>query len=188
VTCGRGPRKTIIQRDCVRHQRMLATTTRTRPAETGRLGPWHRWPRSSVCHRRRFPARSPAVSYPRSNEGPAGSSPRRGPAVGDRVRGAAAREAESAPATAPKAAGRRCPHFSAGERAGEGTMSVEKVKRSSGEVVWRVRWRQYGRNRARTFSTWAAEGRATFEYADEVHGEPHIVWRRIGTHDIFRRP
>lgn len=32
-------------------------------------------------------------------------------------------------------------------------MSVEKVTRASGEVVWRVRWRQHGRNRARTFST-----------------------------------
>jgi integrase len=32
-------------------------------------------------------------------------------------------------------------------------MSVEKVRRASGEVVWRVRWRQHGRNRARTFST-----------------------------------
>lgn len=32
-------------------------------------------------------------------------------------------------------------------------MSVEKVRRSSGEVVWRVRWRQHGRNRARTFDS-----------------------------------
>lgn len=32
-------------------------------------------------------------------------------------------------------------------------MSVEKVRRGSGEVVWRVRWRQHGRNRARTFGT-----------------------------------
>ncbi len=32
-------------------------------------------------------------------------------------------------------------------------MSVEKIQRNSGEVVWRVRWRQHGRNRARTFST-----------------------------------
>jgi integrase len=32
-------------------------------------------------------------------------------------------------------------------------MSVEKVSRAGGEVVWRVRWRQHGRNRARTFST-----------------------------------
>lgn len=32
-------------------------------------------------------------------------------------------------------------------------MSIEKMKRSSGEIVWRVRWRQHGRNRARTFST-----------------------------------
>jgi hypothetical protein len=34
----------------------------------------------------------------------------------------------------------------------------------------------------------AADGRATFEYGDEIRGEPHIVWRRIGTHDIVRRP
>ena len=32
-------------------------------------------------------------------------------------------------------------------------MSVEKVTRAGGEVGWRVRWRQDGRNRARTFST-----------------------------------
>jgi hypothetical protein len=37
--------------------------------------------------------------------------------------------------------------------------------------------------------TWAPDGRATFEYGDEVRsGEPHVVWRRIGTHSIFRRP
>ncbi len=28
-----------------------------------------------------------------------------------------------------------------------------------------------------------------FHYGEEVRlGEPHIVWRRIGTHDIFRQP
>jgi integrase len=32
-------------------------------------------------------------------------------------------------------------------------MSVEKIQWDGGEVVWRVRWRQHGRNRARTFST-----------------------------------
>ena len=32
-------------------------------------------------------------------------------------------------------------------------MSVEKIQRAGGEVVWRVRWRHHGRNRARTFST-----------------------------------
>ncbi len=37
--------------------------------------------------------------------------------------------------------------------------------------------------------TWAADGRATFEYGEAVRpGEPHIIWRRIGTHDIFRQP
>ena len=37
--------------------------------------------------------------------------------------------------------------------------------------------------------TWATNGRATFQYGDEqVAGEPHVVWRRVGTHDIFDRP
>lgn len=37
--------------------------------------------------------------------------------------------------------------------------------------------------------TWAPDGRATFEYGDELRsGEPHIIWRRIGTHGIFRQP
>jgi hypothetical protein len=37
--------------------------------------------------------------------------------------------------------------------------------------------------------SWAPDGRATFQYGDEVvPGEPHIVWRRIGSHDVFRTP
>ncbi|MDQ6615133.1 MAG: hypothetical protein M3083_10380 [Actinomycetota bacterium] len=37
--------------------------------------------------------------------------------------------------------------------------------------------------------TWAPDGRATFGYGDEVKpGEPHVIWRRVGTHDIFRQP
>jgi hypothetical protein len=37
--------------------------------------------------------------------------------------------------------------------------------------------------------TWAADGRATFEYGEEVtSGEPHIVWRRVGTHAVFNQP
>ena len=37
--------------------------------------------------------------------------------------------------------------------------------------------------------TWADDGRATFEYGEPVReGEAHIVWRRIGTHDIFTEP
>lgn len=37
--------------------------------------------------------------------------------------------------------------------------------------------------------TWAPDGRATFEYGDELHpGQAHIIWRRIGTHGIFRQP
>jgi hypothetical protein len=37
--------------------------------------------------------------------------------------------------------------------------------------------------------TWADDGRATFQYGDTVvEGEPHVIWRRVGTHDIFRQP
>lgn len=37
--------------------------------------------------------------------------------------------------------------------------------------------------------TWAPDGRATFEYGDEVtQGNPHVVWRRIGTHQVFNQP
>lgn len=37
--------------------------------------------------------------------------------------------------------------------------------------------------------TWAPDGRATFEYGGSVrNGEPHVIWRRIGTHDIFQEP
>lgn len=37
--------------------------------------------------------------------------------------------------------------------------------------------------------TWADDGRATFEYGEEVlKGHVHIVWRRVGTHVIFDEP
>jgi mRNA-degrading endonuclease YafQ of YafQ-DinJ toxin-antitoxin module len=37
--------------------------------------------------------------------------------------------------------------------------------------------------------SWAPDGRATFEYGDEVQpGQAHIIWRRVGTHSIFKRP
>ena len=51
-----------------------------------------------------------------------------------------------------------------------------RIKRVQGEAgIWEM--------------SWAADGRATFSYGPElIPGQPHIVWRRIGTHDIFRRP
>jgi len=37
--------------------------------------------------------------------------------------------------------------------------------------------------------SWASDGRATFQYGSElIKGQTHIIWRRIGTHDIFKRP
>ena len=37
--------------------------------------------------------------------------------------------------------------------------------------------------------TWTPNGRATFQYGEQIiDGEPHVVWRRLGTHDVFGRP
>jgi hypothetical protein len=37
--------------------------------------------------------------------------------------------------------------------------------------------------------TWGNNGRATFEYGPSlVPGEPHVIWRRVGTHAIFDEP
>jgi len=34
--------------------------------------------------------------------------------------------------------------------------------------------------------TWAPDGRAFFTYGDPVReSEPHVIWLRIGSHDIF---
>jgi hypothetical protein len=36
--------------------------------------------------------------------------------------------------------------------------------------------------------TWAPDGRATFEYGTPEGRGAHVTWRRIGRHDVFRRP
>jgi len=37
--------------------------------------------------------------------------------------------------------------------------------------------------------TWAPDGRASFSYGEEqVAGQPHVIWRRIGGYSIFRQP
>ncbi|MFI1839464.1 hypothetical protein [Streptomyces olivaceoviridis] len=37
--------------------------------------------------------------------------------------------------------------------------------------------------------TWDGNGRATWSYGPQiVSGEQHVVWRRIGTHDILTGP
>lgn len=36
--------------------------------------------------------------------------------------------------------------------------------------------------------TWAPDGRATFQYGESRGKGPHVIWRRIGSHDIFGEP
>lgn len=36
--------------------------------------------------------------------------------------------------------------------------------------------------------TWSPDGRATFEYGTTLGSGPHIIWRRIGRHDVLRAP
>lgn len=52
-------------------------------------------------------------------------------------------------------------------------LRVHRVQGASG--VWEI--------------TFAPDGRATFEYGDRViAGEPHVIWRRIGRHEVLAEP
>ena len=66
--------------------------------------------------------------------------------------------------------------FVADLRSRQGFRRGLRVKRVQGTTdVWEM--------------TWAPDGRATWQYGPEqLPGEPHVLWRRIGTHSIFRQP
>ncbi|MER7177299.1 hypothetical protein [Streptomyces mesophilus] len=66
--------------------------------------------------------------------------------------------------------------FVADLRAGAGFRRGLRVKKTQGyDDVWEM--------------SWAPDGRATFHYGPSVpDGEPHVVWRGIGTHSNFTRP
>jgi len=51
-----------------------------------------------------------------------------------------------------------------------------RVKRVQGsDDVWEI--------------TFAPDGRATFSYGREIRpGEAHIIWRRVGTHQVLTEP
>jgi hypothetical protein len=54
------------------------------------------------------------------------------------------------------------------------SLDIKPVKRARG--VWEMTWE-------------TGNGRATFEYgAEQEPGERHVIWRRIGGHEIFERP
>ena len=36
--------------------------------------------------------------------------------------------------------------------------------------------------------TWAPDGRATFEYGLAGPAGPHVIWRRVGRHEILQTP
>ncbi|WP_331763502.1 hypothetical protein [Streptomyces anulatus] len=56
-------------------------------------------------------------------------------------------------------------------------LRIKRVQRSTG--VYEISW---------SMGTGPA-GRATFGYGTEVRpGTPHVIWRRIGTHDILTGP
>jgi len=65
---------------------------------------------------------------------------------------------------------------------------VEDLKRGQG---FRAGLRVKGvRKRSGVYEmTWAPDGRATFSYGASPHaGDVHIIWRRIGEHEIFKQP
>ena len=50
-------------------------------------------------------------------------------------------------------------------------LRVKRVQGTSG--VWEI--------------TFAPDGRATFAYGDDViPGQPHVIWRGIGAHDVLK--
>lgn len=50
-----------------------------------------------------------------------------------------------------------------------------RVKKMAGHDIWEM--------------TWAPDGRATFCYGQPVRdGEVHIIWRRVGSHQVFTAP
>jgi hypothetical protein len=66
-------------------------------------------------------------------------------------------------------------HFVHDLRAGAFRKGLRVKKMSGQEDVWEM--------------TWAPDGRATFEYGEPARdGEQHVIWRRVGSHDIFGRP
>ncbi|HEY2791794.1 MAG TPA: hypothetical protein VGJ28_05530 [Micromonosporaceae bacterium] len=66
-------------------------------------------------------------------------------------------------------------HFVADLRAGSFRKGLRVATMHGRDPVWEM--------------TWALDGRATFMYGPEQRdGEPHIIWRRIGTHEIYDRP
>jgi hypothetical protein len=65
-------------------------------------------------------------------------------------------------------------HFIEDLRRGNGFRAGLRVKAIQGESgVWEM--------------TWAGDGRATFSYGRvRIAGQAHIIWRRVGTHAIFK--
>ena len=66
--------------------------------------------------------------------------------------------------------------FRADLASGNGFRAGLRVKKMAGhDGIWEM--------------TWAPDGRATFHYGTTVRdGHHHIVWRRVGGHEIFDRP
>jgi len=62
-----------------------------------------------------------------------------------------------------------------GFRAGLRVKRVQKAKNNKASDVWEM--------------TWAPDGRATWQYGQEQRpNTAHVIWRRIGTHDVFGAP
>ncbi|GGK57763.1 hypothetical protein [Nocardia camponoti] len=62
----------------------------------------------------------------------------------------------------------------------------------SGSPTWPKRLRIHRLNNTEIYSlTWnfaSPDGRATFHLDKTDSGDPVLIWRRIGNHDIYRQP
>ncbi len=60
-----------------------------------------------------------------------------------------------------------------------------------GEAAWPTRLRVHQVAAGIYSMTWSfagPDGRATFHFATDEAGDTVLVWRRVGSHDIYRRP
>jgi hypothetical protein len=65
--------------------------------------------------------------------------------------------------------------FVADLAAGRGFRPGLRARKMAGHDIWEM--------------TWAPDGRATFSYGQQArNGEVRIIWRRVGSHQIFTAP
>lgn len=66
---------------------------------------------------------------------------------------------------------------------------IDALKAGSGRYPPGLRVHRIGSTDDVWSLTWAPDGRATFQFGESINeAEPHVIWRRIGSHQVYKRP